>query len=226
MKIYVLFLFGFFITTISFSQDEINQLDSQGKRHGVWKKNYEDSDQVRYEGEFNHGKEIGDFKFYCEDCGTTASLIKLYKENNEVSELKYFSKKGKLISEGKMKGKLRIGLWIYYHNGTKIIMTEENYLNGILDGKKSTFYITNVLAEEINYKKGIKEGPNNYYSPTGILLKKLNYVDDELQGQAIYYDAEGMIILEGNYKNGRKHGVWKKYENGKLLKEEVFPKNK
>lgn len=226
MKINILFLFGFILTTpIVFSQNEINQLDSQGKRQGIWKKNFEESDQIRYEGEFNHGKEIGVFKFYCEDCGTTPVMTKSFNENNEVAEVKYFSKKGKLISEGKMKGKVRIGPWIYYHNRTKDIMTKENYNNGELDGKKYTYYKTNVLAEEINYKNGIKEGSNNYYSPTGKLLKKLIYVNDELHGYAIYYDALGDIILEGNYKNGKKDGVWKTFEEGEFVKEEKFPQD-
>lgn len=226
MKITVLFLLAFVITTpIVFSQNEINQLDSKGKRQGIWKKNFKDSEQIRYEGEFNHGKEIGVFKFYCEDCGTTPVMTKSFNENDAIAEVKYFSKKGKLISEGEMKGKVRIGPWIYYHNGTKNIMTKETYNNGELDGKKSTYYKTNVLAEEINYKNGIKDGPNNYYSPTGKLLKKLIYVNDELHGYAIYYDAQGDIVLEGNYKNGKKDGIWKTYEEGEFVKEEKFPQD-
>lgn len=227
MKISVLFLFGFIIATSNgYSQDDINQLDSKGKRDGVWKKNFEDSDQVRYEGEFNHGKEIGIFKFYCDDCGSTPVMTKSFSENDDIAVVKYFSKKGKLISEGKMNGKVRIGPWVYYHNGTNNIMTKENYNNGELDGKKLTYYKTNNLAEEINYKNGVKEGPNNYFSPTGILLKKLIYVNDELHGYAIYYDALGNIVLEGNYKKGKKNGIWKTYKDGEFVKEEKFPKNK
>ncbi|MFT4801015.1 MAG: antitoxin component YwqK of YwqJK toxin-antitoxin module [Flavobacteriaceae bacterium] len=225
MKISVLFLFSFIISTsVGFSQNEINQIDSQGKRHGIWKKNFKDSEQVRYEGEFDHGKEIGVFKFYCEECETTPAMTKSFNENDLISEVKYFSKKGNLISEGNMKGKVRIGPWVYYHNGTKDIMTNENYNNGELDGKKSTYYKTNVLAEEINYNKGIKVGKNIYYSPTGIVLKNINYVNNELHGEAIYYDALGNIVLEGFYKNGKKNGVWKTYEEGVFIKEESFPK--
>ena len=46
-----------FTTAVVFSQNEINQLDGQGKRHGIWKKNFNNSEQIRYEGVFNHGKE-------------------------------------------------------------------------------------------------------------------------------------------------------------------------
>ena len=51
------------VTTLVSSQ-EINQLDSNGKRHGIWKKTFEDTNILRYEGEFFHGKERGLFKFY------------------------------------------------------------------------------------------------------------------------------------------------------------------
>jgi len=213
-----------FNTAVIFSQNEINQLDGQGKRHGIWKKNFNNSKQIRYEGVFNHGKEIGVFKFYCEDCGEIPIITKSFNKNDAISEVKYFSKKGILISEGSMKEKLRIGTWIYYHTGTKNIMTKESYNNNLLDGKKLTYYKTNILAEEINYQKGIKEGSNNYYSTTGKLLKKLYYVNDQLHGNAIYCDAMGNVILKGAYKNGKKNGVWKTYENGNILKEEIFPK--
>ena len=68
------------------------------------------------------------------------------------------------------------------------------------------------------------EGPNNYYSPEGILLKKLHYKNDLLVGQAFYYDANGNVSIEGNYKEGRKHGVWKYYKDGKVVLEEIYPK--
>ena len=43
---------------------EFNQFDSNGKRHGKWKKNFEGTEVLRYEGQFEHGKEVGVFKFY------------------------------------------------------------------------------------------------------------------------------------------------------------------
>lgn len=226
MKFYSLLIISLLLnTTFVFSQNDVNQFDSQGKRHGVWKKNFENSEQTRYSGAFNHGKEIGVFKFYCNDCEDQPTIIKTFNDTDEVAEVKYFTKKGKLVSEGKMVGKLRVGEWIYYHERSKSIMTKENYTNGLLDGAKLTYYKNNTLAEELTYKNGLKEGTNIYYTHTGVVLKKLTYVNDELHGLGIYYDAEGKVILEGNYKNGKKNGIWKAYEDGKLVKEEKFPKH-
>lgn len=227
MKINSIILIGFIlIASTGFSQNEINQLDEQGKRHGIWKKNFDDSDQLRYEGEFSHGKEVGVFKFYCKDCGTSPTIIKTFNKNDNIANVKYLTKKGKLVSEGKMNGKLREGEWLYFHEKSNAIMTKEYYKDGVLNGIKSTFYKNNVLAEELAYVNGLKEGANIYYAPSGIVLKMLNYTNDELDGLAIYYDASGKTVLEGNYKNGKKNGIWKSYKDGEFIKEEKFPKNK
>ena len=104
MKISILVTFILLFTTaVVFSQNEINQLDGQGKRHGIWKKNFNNSEQIRYEGVFNHGKEIEVFKFYCEDCGVIPIMTKSFNKNDAISEVKYFSKKGMMNTyrEGK-----------------------------------------------------------------------------------------------------------------------------
>ena len=38
---------------------EINKFDSNGLRHGIWKKNFSGTKSIRYEGQFKHGKEVG-----------------------------------------------------------------------------------------------------------------------------------------------------------------------
>ena len=45
-----------FVTMLVSSQ-EINKLDANGKNHGVWRKNFENTNVIRYEGEFLHGKD-------------------------------------------------------------------------------------------------------------------------------------------------------------------------
>jgi len=225
MKIYFLIILSiFFSISTTKAQSVTNQFDANGKRHGIWKKNFDDSKQLRYEGEFNHGKEIGVFKFYCLECKSQPEIIKTFNNQDNIAEVQFFSKKGKLLSQGKMDGKNRIGEWIYYHSKSNGIMTKENYVNGKLDGLKTTYFPNNQLAEELMYVNEIKEGINNYYSPTGVLLKKLLYKNNELHGPATYYEGSGNIILEGNYKEGKKHGIWKTYKNRKLVKEETFPK--
>ncbi len=207
-----------------FSQNQINQTDANGKRHGLWKKTFDNSEQLRYEGVFEHGKEIGEFKFYCEQCKKQPAVVKSFTGKDDIAEVKYFTPKGKLVSEGKMKGKDRIGEWVYYHKKSNEVMTKEFYSNGKLEGIMTTYYPNGKKTEETTYQNGTKEGLNNYYSYEGILLKKLLYKDDKLHGSASYYNSQGKILHEGSYKNGRKDGLWKNYEDGKLISEESFPK--
>ena len=219
----VVLLFILFTTTLLFSQ-EINQLDENGERHGIWKKNFDNTDQPRYEGEFKHGKEIGEFKFYkLVNKKSILSATKVFNENDHVALVKFFSSTGKLISEGKMNGKVYIGKWMYYHNKTNAVMSTETYNDqGELDGEKLVFYENGQLAEKSNYVKGKQEGLSTWYSEKGIVLKEFFYENDELHGMSKYYDNIGQLLAQGAYKRGRKHGVWKYYTNGKLTEEKDF----
>lgn len=217
----------FFLGTISFtaiSQSDINQTDAEGKRHGLWKKFYDGTSQLRYEGTFDHGKEVGEFKFFCEDCKDKPSVIKNFNSKDDIAHVKYLDKKGKTISEGKMKGHQRVGEWIIYHQKSQQPMSRENYEDGKLHGKKTTYYPNGTVTEEVEYKMGLREGENSFYSPSGILIKKLQYKADELQGPAFYFDGHGNITIEGFYKNDKKHGLWKYYQNGSVVLEETYPR--
>lgn len=220
----ILIIFGMlFYTASSFSQMQLNQTDTQGKPHGLWKKYYDNSKQLRYEGRFEDGKEVGEFKFYCEDCKENPVAIKIFNENNDIAEVKYFTK-GKIVSEGKMDGKDRIGEWITYHKDGKTPMVRETFKEGKLDGKKIIYYPNGQVTEEQTFKMGVKEGENLFYSPDGIVIKKLFYKDNMLDGKVFYYDGYGNLVIEGGYKADAKNGLWKYYKDGKEVMEESFPK--
>lgn len=221
---FILFL-GISIGPIDgFSQQQINQLDDNGEPHGVWKKFYEGTQQLRYEGKFHHGKETGEFRFFCEECKDQPVAVKKFNDKDDLAQVEYFTIKGKLVSKGKMKGKDRVGEWITYHKDAKTVMLIENYSDGKLDGKKTTYYPNGKITEELEYSKGKKNGTNIYYSPEGVMIKKLEYKEDNLHGPASYYDGHGSLIIEGAYKDDKKNGLWKYYKDGKLVLEETFPK--
>lgn len=225
MKLLFFIFFGIVVgLNPAFTQTELNALDENDERHGVWKKYFEGTDQLRYEGRFEHGKEVGTFSFYCEDCKSQPMLIKKFSTKDNTAEVQFFTGKGKLVSEGKMDGKNRIGEWLFYHKKFKSIMSREHYIDGKLHGKKITYYPNGAITEEITYVNGIMEGENLYYAPDGTMLKKLKYTNDELHGEAFYYDAYGNVTIKGYYKEGKKHGLWQYFKNGKLELEETYPK--
>lgn len=206
------------------SAQNVNQFDANGKRHGIWKKTYEGSNVLRYEGTFYHGKEIGDFKFY-ENNNNKAVLAATKSFNKENSEayVKFYNASGKLISEGKMDGKKYIDKWKYYQNGTDKLLSVEHYnKNGELHGERKVFYKNGELAEEEHYVNGQLDGISKWYAENGVVLKAFTYKNDELHGISKYYNFKGDLLIEGKYKNGKKDGIWKYYEEGKLVKQEDF----
>ncbi len=208
---------------LAFAQN-INQFDSNGKRHGIWKKNFDKTRILRYEGEFNHGKEIGAFKFY-QNINKEAVLTatKKFNKANTIAKVKFFSSKGKLISEGQMNGKTYIGTWKYYQAKSKRIMTLEHYDdNGLLQNERNVYYEKGQLAEKKIYKDNKLHGISVWYSEKGVLIREFSYENGELHGISKHYGPEGDLILEGYYQHDRKHGIWKYYKEGKLMKETDF----
>ena len=212
----------FFLTNVS--AQSINQLDDKGQRHGLWKANFDKTNEPRYEGIFDHGKEIGIFKFYkLVEGKSKLSATREFLLDSDRINVKFFSSRGKLISEGMMRDKLFIGKWVYYQNKTKGILTIENYNDkGILQGEKKVFYENEQVAEKSMYVNGEIDGISTWYSPEGKIIKEFTYSNGILHGVSKYYDKDGILLAEGIYRNDKKHGIWKYYENGKLSEEKNF----
>ncbi len=196
------------------AQEKLNALDSNGKRTGVWKKYY-NNNRLRYQGQFEAGIETGVFKFYSALNSEHPVAIKTYDKQSSIVKVKFFSVEGVLESEGDMKNKERFGKWLYYHEDGKIIIAEENYLDGLLNGVSKTFYKNGNITEIMHYKMGKLHGLVKRYALEGGLLDDLIYVDGKLNGLAKYYNAKGKIIYTGIYKNDEKVGKWEYFENGK-----------
>ncbi len=217
-----LFIFIFFTACVFsvMAQGNINQFDDNGNRHGVWKKFY-GNDRIRYVGNFNHGKEIGVFKYYSASNSDNPILIKKYHDTGDFAEVQFFTPSGILESEGKMNGKKREGKWLYYHPDGKSIMSEENYKNGKLEGEYKTFYISGEPTEITFYKNGLQDGNYKKYSIKGFLYQDFNYVGGMLNGMAIYYSRKtGDLIKKGPYKNDLRVGTWENYVDGELVSTE------
>ncbi|SFZ94594.1 Antitoxin component YwqK of the YwqJK toxin-antitoxin module [Flaviramulus basaltis] len=223
MKTVYSFMFFLICSSILFAQD-INQFDANGKRHGIWKKNFEETQVLRYEGAFSHGKEIGLFKFYKNIKGKAIlTATKQFNENDNIADVKFFASNEKLISEGQMDGKTYIETWKYYQKNSDKLLTIEHYnANGRLTGERLVYYPNGQIAERQNYLDGKLNGLSAWYSESDIVLKEYIYVNGELHGSSKFYNPKGELITEGAYKRGKKDGVWKYYENGKLINEKDF----
>mgnify|MGYP000101618058 CR=1 FL=1 len=230
MKQIVITLIIGFLSYSGFAQ-AINQFDADGKRHGVWKKNFEGTNQMRYHGQFEHGKEVGEFRFYKYiKKKSLLTATKQFNSSDNSAMVKFLASNGKVISEGKMRGKLYIGKWNYYHNKSDVVMTLENYdNNGLLQGERFIYYKDGQIAEKANYETGKLQGRSIWYSLKNVVLKSFIYDNDELHGIAKYYNGKGELLAEGQYKRGKKAGIWSYYEDGKIKEKKDFsakPKSK
>lgn len=224
-------IFFTIILTNTYAQKPVNQFDNDGKRHGIWTKNYDGTDQVRYKGQFRHGKEIDTFKFYKLANGKSVlSAVKVFNDVDSRAEVKFYTSTGKLVSEGKMDGKNYIGKWVYYHMKSNAVMIEETFnSNGQLDGFRYVYFKNGNIAEQLNYVDGKLSGESKWFSEQKKLIRVSLYNNDELNGDTTYYDTSGNVSSKGKYKDDRKVGLWEYYKNGKLTKKinhttkEVFP---
>ena len=210
-----------FTVSLSLKAQELNSFDSSGKRHGPWKEYYGNKEQLKFEGQFEHGKRIGLFKFYQEGLKQPVALME-FDPTSEKVKVKYLSQKGKVISEGAIVNQERTGLWTYYHDNSDKIMMTENYVDGKLEGQKKVYYDNGELAEEAFYMNGKLHGARKLYSVKGVVLEDLQYKNDELHGPAKFYNGKGELMSEGEYRNNKHHGTWRYYENGKLKEEKFF----
>ncbi|HNP33229.1 MAG TPA: hypothetical protein PKN96_08040 [Flavobacterium sp.] len=203
------------LTNLCFGQD-INKLDANGKKHGLWKGIYKESKRPRYEGTFEHGKEVGMFKFFDDTKAGTVIATREFNSKDNSCYTIFYNQKNNKVSEGKVVNRQYEGDWKYYHENSPNIMTLEHYVNGKLEGVRKVFYLSGKIAEETNYKNGIKEGKYKSYAENGVVLEESNYKNGEYDGLATFKNADNQLAGQGNFKDGKKVGMWKILEKGKL----------
>jgi antitoxin component YwqK of YwqJK toxin-antitoxin module len=224
--IFVLILLNVFCVQ---AQNQVNKLDEKGNKNGPWTGNYPETNNLKYEGTFDHGKEIGIFTFY--DNTKTKRVIatrEFSSSDNSAYTIMYDQLKNK-VSEGKVINKLSEGKWIYYHKASKTIMSTENYIKGKLEGLRSVYYPSGKIAEEMMYKNSLKNGFYRRYTESGIIIEESFYKDDQYEGLAIFRDPDsGTIVAKGKFTNGKKTGIWQFFEKDKPVKEinMSFPQSK
>jgi len=218
-KFYLIVFFVAGIISIN-AQSKINQMDGNGERDGVWKKYYSNN-RVRYVGQFEHGKEVGVFKYFSASNSDNPIIIKKYHRNDDLADVQFFTSSGVIESKGMMRGKNREGKWLFYHANGKTVMSEENYKNGKLDGSYKTFYSNGKPTEITSYKNGLQHGNYKKYSIKGFLYQDFNYANGMLNGLATYFSRKtGDIIKKGPYKDDLRVGTWENYVDGELVSTE------
>ncbi|HWS60763.1 MAG TPA: hypothetical protein VN182_07520 [Flavobacterium sp.] len=218
----------FLVSIMMFAQSDYNKFDEKGNKNGLWKGYYTDTKNLKYEGTFEHGKEVGVFTYYNNTKTKTVVATREFNINDNSAYTIFYDQLKNKVSEGKVINKLYEGQWKYYHKASKQIMAIEMYSKGKLEGLRSVYYPNGKIAEEILYKNDHKNGPYKKYTESGIIIEESNYNNNQFDGIAIFRDADdGSIISKGKFVNGKKAGIWQFYQKGKLIKEEnmSFPQS-
>ena len=184
--------------TATFAQD--NKTNAQGQKVGAWV-GYYPSKNIKYEGNFENGKETGNFVFYADAKEKKIIATKEFKTDGSVYTV-FFNGKKKM-SEGIYVNKLKEGIWKIYHFDGQHVMAEEPYKNDKLHGIKKGYYASGKLSEELEYKNGIEDGIANQYSENGVKIKETQYKNGVLDGKIIIRDTNGSITDEAKYVNGK-----------------------
>ena len=211
------YFFVFFLLTSSLFSQEYNKLDSDGKKHGIWKGVHEESQRPRYEGTFNHGKEVGVFKYFDDTKAGTVIATREFNAKDNSCYVIFYNQQSMKVSEGKVVDKKFEGEWKYYHFNSPEIMTLEFYKNGKLEGVRKVYYRNGVIAEETTYVNGEKNGSYKSYAENGVVLEESIYKNGQYEGKAIFRNGTNNVVSEGIFKNGKKVGIWKVADkNGEL----------
>lgn len=216
-------LFGFFLFTLSVSAQEgeaTNQLDAEGKKHGVWEVFYENEDkQLRYRGEFDHGQPIGTFFYYYESGEKSSEVTHL---SDGFADARFFHKNGTIMGEGKYKDQDKTGEWRFYDNHT-VLSSVEPYSEGKLDGLVRVYHLNGQVAAEIPYVQGRKNGPFKEYNTDGKVRIEGTYADGTFDGEYKQYYDDGSKYMTGFYKAAVKDSIWKYYnDEGYIMYQELY----
>lgn len=217
MRSIIVFLISLLFSVLH-AQTESNKLDAKGLKHGIWKGVYEESKRPRYQGTFEHGKEVGVFQFFDDtQKGDVIATREFNPKDNSAYTVFYDQNKNK-VSEGRVVNKLFEGEWKYYHYASPAVMTTENYKNGKLEGVRTVYFLNGKVAEQITYVNNQKQGAYKKYTENGIVLEESFFKNNEYDGLAIFRNDSGTVVAKGMFTKGLKTGIWEVLENGKLVK--------
>ena len=205
-----------------------------GKRNGKGKEyiNYGIISKINFEGEYLNGKRNGKGKEYDDD--GKLEFEGEYLDGNRLIRKEY-EKDGKNFKE--INNKKESYNNIYNENNT--LKFENNYINGLIQGKGIEYNIKGKIKFEGEYLFGKKwngKDNDNFYNIfankfevqyscgtiEGILywddkiLINGYYLNAKKNGKGKYYDSDGNLEFEGEYLYNHKRKGKEYYSNGKL----------
>ncbi len=215
----LLFLFVFSSTALI--AQPVNQTDAKGQKQGVWKKTYEGSQQLRYEGQFKNNLPVGVFTYYAKSGKITT---KLQHREDGTSFAQNFYETGKLSSEGKYKGQKKDSTWLFYDEQTRLLSSED-YKDDLRNGMVRVFYQSGKVSREQSYLNGLPNGKAISYYENGMPQTEDNYANNMLNGESKIFGPKGNLTQKGHYQNNVRDGEWSTYNDDNSLRSTIAYKD-
>ena len=103
----------FLVFSFSVNAQNLNQIDNNGQKQGLWKKSYENGN-LRYKGQFNNDIPIGIFYYYYKS--GELQLEKEFFHNGSAAATYIFYKNGNLKASGLYVNEIKDSTWNYYNS--------------------------------------------------------------------------------------------------------------
>jgi antitoxin component YwqK of YwqJK toxin-antitoxin module len=188
--------------------NELNQRDNQGRKHGEWTKKY-DNGQAIYIGEFEHGKPVGTFKRFYPD-GTLKAVMNYKTPQKVFTEL--FNKKGTKQAEGIYYNRKKDSTWKLYDTKGNLVSIE-SYDKGVREGKSVKFYPDGDTSQVMRWKSGKKHGVFKQFFENGNIKMQGRYINGLLDGYLTFFYPNGYRKVVGRYKDNLREDKWVYYNN-------------
>lgn len=223
----------------------------------IFKQYYEiiDSDLSNFEFEFDSLNNLELFKLSNSNVNTLNNnegvFLRVWKHNNinDPNSVKYELLNKKIgCTIGGIKSSQKIGLWVEYHENSKLKSVSFYKKNGLQhgstilwnengdiievenmtvfvdeDGNLPGIDMTDMLNDSINDKKEIQK----LYHENGKIKQEFYVVNGQIEGLVKVYNEKGNLIEKGDFFNNKEQGNWEFYhENGKLKQKGNFKDGK
>ncbi len=207
------------VLTNAVSGQEINALDGEGRKHGLWEKKW-DNGVKRYRGRFDHGKQVGKFIYYFQT-GDVSAVTNFQSAGVAYTKM-YFPTK-QLMAKGKFIDQQKDSTWLCYNERGHLIAVEQ-WEKGVKHGKWVSYYPGGMgkKSDEKIFIKGLLNGEWNQYFVTGKLKMKAKYRNGNIDGWVFHYYPDGTKREQGFYRHAVRNGYWKFYDKDGNLENKAY----
>ncbi|NNC83206.1 MAG: hypothetical protein HKN79_06485 [Flavobacteriales bacterium] len=184
---------------------EMNVMDEAGRKQGPWKKYYEESTSVFYEGSFKDDQPVDTFTYFYRD-GSIKGLM-VYLSSELVEATTYYPKSGQVMAMGRYIDQKKDSTWKYYTQAG-ILSSVEQYERGAKEGEEFVYFENGEIAESTTHKDGLRNGPWQQKYDNGQVKVSGTFINDELEGPINYFFDNGAKEIIGKFKDGLREGTW------------------